>query len=113
MGGLASISFAYASSPPLDSATTQSAHEPNFAFYCNPALDKLFAAEQATADPTARQQAFNQIHQIYLTDFPFVVLYGPTDIAIHKKSLHNYDPAPEGASETINVWQWWCDGGQC
>ncbi len=85
----------------------------NFAFYCNPALDKLFAAEQATADPTARQQVFNQIHQIYLTDFPFVVLYGPTDIAIHKKSLHNYDPAPEGASETINIWQWWCDGGQC
>jgi len=85
----------------------------NFPFYCNPALDKLFVQEQATADPTARQQIFNQIHQIYLTDFPLITLYSPTDIAMHKNSVHNYNPAPEGASETINIWQWWCDGGHC
>jgi len=85
----------------------------NDAFYCNPSLDKLFVAEQSIADSSQRQQIFDQIHQIYLTDFPFVVLYSPTDIAIHKKNLHNYDPAPEGASETINIWQWWCDGGHC
>ncbi len=85
----------------------------NFAFYCNPALDKLFTAEQATADPTARQQVFNQIHQIYLTDFPFIVLYGPEDIAMHKNTVHNYTPGPEGASETVNIWNWWCDGGTC
>ena len=85
----------------------------NFAFYCNPQLDKLFMQEQATADPTARQMVFNQIHQIYLTDFPLIVLYGPTDLAIHKNSLHNYNPGPFGASETINIWEWWCDGGQC
>jgi len=85
----------------------------NFAFYCNPALDKLFTAEQATADPTGRQQVFNQIHQIYLTDFPFATLYSPTDISMHKLSVHNYNPAPEGASETINIWSWWCDGGHC
>jgi peptide/nickel transport system substrate-binding protein len=85
----------------------------NFAFYCNPALDKLYMAEQGTVDPTARQQVFNQIHQIYLTDFPMVVLYGPTDIAMHKVGVHNYNPGSEGASETVNVWQWWCDGGHC
>jgi peptide/nickel transport system substrate-binding protein len=85
----------------------------NFAFYCNPALDKLFMQEQATADPTMRQQAFNQIHQIYLTDFPFAVLYGPPDLAMHKIGVENYNPGPEGASETVNIWQWWCDGGHC
>jgi peptide/nickel transport system substrate-binding protein len=85
----------------------------NFTFYCNPALDKLFAAEEATADPAARQQVFNQIHQIYLTEFPFTTLYSPVDISMHKNSVHNYTPAPEGASETINVWQWWCTGGNC
>jgi peptide/nickel transport system substrate-binding protein len=85
----------------------------NFTFYCNPALDKLFVQEQATADPTARQQVFNQIHQIYLTEFPLITLYSPTDIAMHKNSVHNYNPAPEGASETINIWQWWCTGGSC
>jgi peptide/nickel transport system substrate-binding protein len=85
----------------------------NFSFYCNPNLDKLYAQEEATADPTARQQVFDQIHQIYLTDFPFVVLYSPVDIAMHKVTVHNYNPAPEGASETINIWQWWCTNGQC
>jgi len=85
----------------------------NFMFYCNPALDKLFATEEATADPTARQQAFNQIHQIYLTEFPMATLYSPVDISMHKTTVHNYTPAPEGASETINIWQWWCTGGSC
>src|SRR5215469_3270112 len=60
--------FACSQIPPNGSNTT---------FYCNPALDKLYTAEQVTADPTQRQQVFNQIHQIYLTDYPFVVLYGP------------------------------------
>jgi peptide/nickel transport system substrate-binding protein len=85
----------------------------NINFYCNHNLDALFTQEQATSDPTARQAIFNQIHQIYLTDFPFITLYGPTDIAMNKVTTHNYAPAPFGASETINVWQWWCDNGSC
>ena len=85
----------------------------NITFYCNPALDRLHLAEEATADPAARQLVFNQIHQIYLTDFPFVVLYAVADIAMHKNIVHNYMPSPAGASETINIWQWWCANGQC
>jgi len=85
----------------------------NVTFYCNPDLDKLFAQEQATADPTARQQIFNQEHQIYLTEFPFVTLYSPTDIAMHKLTGHNYNPGPMGASETVGVWNWWCTNGTC
>ncbi len=85
----------------------------NINFYCNPSLDKLFISEQSTADPTARQQIFNQEHQIYLTQFPFITLYSPVDIAMHKNITHNYAPGPEGASETVNIWQWWCDGGHC
>jgi len=85
----------------------------NITFYCNPALDKLFVQEQSTADPTARQAIFNQEHQIYLTDFPFITLYSPTDIAVHKLTGHNYNPGPEGASETVGNWNWWCTGGVC
>jgi len=85
----------------------------NIAFYCNPNLDKLYLQEERSADPAVRQQAFNQIHQIYLTEYPFVVLYSPSDIAMHKLSVHNYNPGPEGASETVNIWEWWCDGGKC
>ena len=85
----------------------------NWTFYCNQDIQKLLVKEQQTADPTARQQAFNQLHQIYLTLFPFIILYGPTDPGVAKKSTHNYLPGPEGATETVNVWKWWCDGGKC
>ncbi len=84
----------------------------NFTFYCNPALDALYRQEQATVDPGVRQQIFNQIHQVYLTQFPFIVLYSQTDIAIVSKGTHNYQISPlEG--ETANIWEWWCDDGKC
>jgi peptide/nickel transport system substrate-binding protein len=85
----------------------------NISFYCNHQLDTLFMQEQQTANPTHRQQLFDAIHRIYLTDFPFITLYSPADLAIHKKLVHNYMPGPEGAAEDNMVWLWWCDGGQC
>jgi peptide/nickel transport system substrate-binding protein len=85
----------------------------NYSRYCNKQLDALFQQELSTGDPNQRQQIFNKIHQIYLTDFPFITLYGPTDIAVVKNTTHNYLPGPEGASETVNVWQWWCTNGTC
>lgn len=85
----------------------------NIDFYCNHALDALYTQEQSTINPAARQTAFNAIHQIYLTDFPFITLYAVTNLAIVKKGTHNYAPAPEGALETSNIWQWWCDNGRC
>lgn len=85
----------------------------NWDWYCNHTVDSLEIQEQSTLDPAKRQQIFNQLHQIYLTDFPFVTLYSPYDVAVVKNSTHNYLPGPTGASETINVWTWWCDGGKC
>ncbi len=85
----------------------------NYARYCNHALDALFVKEESTADPTAQQQIFDQIHQIYLTDFPFVTEYAPTDLAAAKNTTHGYLIGAEGASETIQVWKWWCTGGKC
>jgi len=32
---------------------------------------------------------------------------------MHKLNAHNYKPGPEGALETVNIWEWWCDKGQC
>jgi peptide/nickel transport system substrate-binding protein len=84
----------------------------NWTFYCNPALDALYKQELATADPRVRQQIFQQIHQIYLTDFPFIVLYGVPDIALVRKGTHNYQISAN-TGETINIWEWWCDGGKC
>ncbi len=35
-----------------------------------------------------------QIHQIYLTEFPFIVLYSLNDFSIVRKGTHNYQPNP-------------------
>ena len=84
----------------------------NWDFYCNPALDALYKQELATADPGVRQQIFVKIHEIYLTELPFIVLYSQTDLSIARKGTHNYLPSPiEGG--TVNIWEWWCDKGKC
>ncbi len=84
----------------------------NTDFYCNHALDALYQQEQATGDPGVRQQIFFQIHQIYLTDFPFIVLYGVPNFGLARKGIHNYQISLfEG--ETVNIWEWWCDNGKC
>jgi len=83
----------------------------NYNFYCNPALDKLFAQEQAMADPGVRQQIFNQIHQIYLTQLPFIVLFSPISFELVHKGTHNFLPGPFG--DAYNIAEWWCDGGKC
>jgi peptide/nickel transport system substrate-binding protein len=85
----------------------------NWSFYSNPKVDALQTQEQTSADPAVRQDAFNKLHDIYLTDFPFAILYSPSDIAVAKKTVHNYLPGPMGASETVNIWEWWCTDGKC
>jgi hypothetical protein len=58
-----------------------------------------------------RQQIFIQIHQIYLTQFPFIVLYSTEQLGLVKKGTHNYLPGP--FTGTYNIAEWWCDNGKC
>ena len=83
----------------------------NLDFYCNRALDSLYAQEQATADPGVRQQIFQQIHNIYLTQFPFIVLSAMTPFALVHRGTHNYQPW--SFSDAYNIAEWWCDHGKC
>ena len=85
----------------------------NFNWYCNPQMDTLLNEEQGTADPVRRQEIFNQIHALLLNDVPVVPMFSPSDISIHKKGSHNYEPGPFAAVETVNIWDWWCDKGTC
>ncbi len=85
----------------------------NYSFWCSKDADKLFDQELATGDPNARQEIFNKLHDIYLTEFPFITEYAPIDGAVAKKTAHNYAPGSMGAAETVNLWDWWCDGGKC
>ncbi len=83
----------------------------NLDFYCNPSLDKLFAQELATTDPGVRQLIFQQIHQIYLTQFPFILLYDLSEFALVHKGTHNY--LPGSFADGYNIAEWWCDNGKC
>jgi peptide/nickel transport system substrate-binding protein len=83
----------------------------NIDFYCNHALDTLYQQELATVDPGVRQDIFHQIHQFYLNDLPFIVLYSAVEIAMERKGTHNYQIDPF-YGET-NMWEWWCDKGKC
>lgn len=85
----------------------------NYAFWCDHATDALYNQELGSTDPAVRQDAFNKLHQIYLTQFPFITEYAPVDATIVKSTAHNYDSGPMGAQETVNVWNWWCTGGKC
>ena len=84
-----------------------------FSHYCNPQMDALLQQEQSSADPAVRQQAFDGINRLEVTDFPFVVAFSAPDVAIHRQGTENYAPSVVGMGETINIWQWWCDNGTC
>jgi ABC-type transport system substrate-binding protein len=63
----------------------------NVTCYCNHTLDVPYQQELATVDPGVRQQIFRlQIHPIYLTEFPFITLYFPLDVAVIRNGTHNY-----------------------
>lgn len=85
----------------------------NFNYACSQKMDDLFIQEQSTADPVKRQEIFNQLHALLLTEYPIVSMFSPSDISIHKQGSHNYKPGPFAASETVNIWDWWCDNGKC
>lgn len=85
----------------------------NYAFWCDPATTPLYNQELSSTDPAVRQDAFNKLHQIYLTEFPFATEYAPINATIVKDTAHNYASGPMGAQETVNVWNWWCTGGVC
>jgi peptide/nickel transport system substrate-binding protein len=98
---------------PDDASLFQCNNPGNTTYYCNPALDALYKTEQSTADPTARQAAFDQIDQIYLRDNPYIVLFSAPDVSVHKIGTENYVPGLVNQGEDPNIWLWWCDGGKC
>src|SRR6266566_3509530 len=85
----------------------------NYGFYCNRALDALYQQELTTVDAGARQAVFRQLHEFYLTQFPFITLYSLLgSFAMVHKGTHNYQISPF-FDEFNNIWEWWCDNGKC
>lgn len=81
----------------------------NYMRYVNPEVDAQERIQEMTADVTAREAAFHIIHADVLKDLPLMYLYAPQQISCARSDLHNYDPSPEGAGETWNVWDWWLE----
>jgi peptide/nickel transport system substrate-binding protein len=84
----------------------------NFGAYCNLALDALFREELAQPDSGLRQILYEQMHDIYVTDFPFITLFSPSSVIVVSRRAHIGEPSPI-VGETVNVWNWWCDQGRC
>jgi peptide/nickel transport system substrate-binding protein len=103
----------YPDNAPLIASDQVPPNGENWSFYSNKQLDDLLHQVQKGGDPAALQQAFNQIHQIYLTDFPFIILYGVSDLAVAKNTVQGYAPGPYAASESVGIWNWNCVNGKC
>jgi peptide/nickel transport system substrate-binding protein len=98
---------------PDDSLLWQCHNPANLSYYCNPKMDALIKQEQSSGDPNVRQQAFNGIHQIELTDWPAIIEFAAPNVSAVKNGTHNYAPSAVGLGETENIWEWWCDNGKC
>jgi peptide/nickel transport system substrate-binding protein len=85
----------------------------NLAFYCSSQMEALQKQQLSTGDPAARQQAFDGINQLEVTDVPWIVEFSSPNLAVYKKGTHNYVPSAVGVGSTENIWLWWCDGGTC
>ncbi len=59
------------------------------------------------------KQIFDQIHEIYLKELPFIVLFSLQNVALVHKGIHNYQFSPIANAGETNIWEWWCDGGKC
>jgi len=77
-----------------------------------PSWTAIWQLSAGQPDPGARQNIFEQIHFIYLTEFPFIVLFGARDSYMVYKGTHNFQPSPFGFTDE-NIWQWWCEKGKC
>ncbi len=85
----------------------------NLAFYCSQQMEKYQQQQLSTGDNTARQQAFDGINKLIVTDHPFIVEYSSPNLGIHMKGANNWVPSAIGLGSSINIWTWWCDNGTC
>ena len=72
-------------------------------------MDTLYQQELATADAGVRQGIFEQIHQIYLAQFPFIPLLSPSTFAIVHIGI--YHRIGFRAYCTISRYHRWAPGG--
>src|SRR5579884_839140 len=79
----------------------------NYGHYSNATVDQQEKVQLSTIDVNARKAAFHIIHQQVLQDIPVTYLFAPANLSVHSNRLQNYLPAPAGAAETQNVWDWW------
>jgi len=85
----------------------------NLAFYCNPQMEQYQKQQLSSGDNAVRQQAFDGINHLIVTDHPFIVEFAAPDLGAHMKGTNNWVPSALGIGSSINIWTWWCDNGTC
>ncbi|HYV16365.1 MAG TPA: peptide ABC transporter substrate-binding protein [Conexibacter sp.] len=68
----------------------------NFAGYCNPKYDALYAKVGATTDPAARKAQLDQLQQILLNDRPILLVAYAKDVYVHSTAWTGFAAGPGG-----------------
>jgi peptide/nickel transport system substrate-binding protein len=73
--------------------------------YCNPALDRLFAAGLRTDDPRERAPIYAAASRLIWSGAPYVPLYQIRRFVVRSPDLQNFTVNPT-ATPWYNAWQW-------
>jgi len=73
--------------------------------YCNPELDRLFAAGLQYDDPRKRAPIYNAASRLIWTGAPYIPLYEIRRLVVHSPDLQNFNANPT-ATPWYNAWQW-------
>jgi peptide/nickel transport system substrate-binding protein len=77
----------------------------------NPAVDKLFDQGRSTVDLNQRTRAYRQAETLLAKDLPEIPLYQQVVVNSYTPKLHGLQP--NDLVWTFNMYDWWCDGGNC
>lgn len=79
---------------PILSCATAVKGASNFAFYCNPEVDKQAAAARAETDPQKRIEMYRAVESAILDDAPWVPISNYRTVTLISKRVSNYSDMP-------------------
>jgi oligopeptide transport system substrate-binding protein len=79
---------------PILSCATAVPGASNFAFYCDPAVDKMAAAARAEVDPQTRNTMYQAVEKAILEDAPWVPISNYRMVTLISKRVRNYTDIP-------------------
>jgi peptide/nickel transport system substrate-binding protein len=86
------------------SANARKGSSSNYAFYKNPAVDKLLDAAREGADEKQRAALYRQVQTVVHDDAPWVPLFHARQMAVLRRDVRGYRLQPTGSKLFHKVW---------